>query len=203
MDFELIKRHIDPVSCLDIGANSGAWHNEARLHWPNAYFFLIEANPECAEAIAQTGASHRITALSDCEKDVTFYTRKDAPGCTGCSYKKEVGTPFYEGEKAVPHIIRTQRLDDVVEGMPFQLIKIDTQGSELEILRGGLNTLASAKAVVMELSLTIYNEGSPLADEQIEFMASQGFYLAEKLGTISRCIEPFDPIQEDALFLRK
>ena len=202
MDFELIKRHIDPVSCLDIGANYGAWHNEARLHWPNAYFFLIEANPECAEAIAKTGASHRITALSDSEKEVTFYTRKDAPGCTGASMYREL-TPFYEGDKAIPHTMRTQRLDDVVEGHPFQLIKLDTQGSELDILRGGLTTLSNAKSVIMELSLVEYNSGAPMADEVIQFMGQHGFHLAEKLGRITRCIPPHDDIQEDVLFLRK
>lgn len=201
MNFDLVKKHINPVSLLDIGANIGGWHNEARLHWPNSYFFLIEGNPACAEQLAMTGASMRIALLSDTEKDVEFFTRKDAPTCTGSSYYRE-NTVFYEGDKAEPHIMRTQRLDDVVEGHAFQLIKIDVQGAELDVLRGGLTTLASAQAVVMELSVTEYNAGAPLMDETVKFMEDHGFYMAELLGDIVHPINR-NVIQRDALFLRR
>lgn len=201
MNFELIKKHINPTSVLDIGAHTGMWHNEARLHWLNAYFFLIEGNPACAEQLAMTGASMRIALLSDTEKDVEFFTRKDAPTCTGSSYYRE-DTEFYADGKVEPHVMRTQRLDDVVEGHSFQFIKIDVQGAELDVFRGGLNTLASAQAVVMELSVVEYNKGAPLMDEVIKFMDDHGFRLAEWLGDIVHPINR-NVIQRDALFLRK
>lgn len=200
MNFDLIKKHINPTSCLDIGAHLGHWHNEARLHWPNAYFMLVEGNPACAEQLAMTGASTRIALLSDEEKDVEFFTRVDAPTCTGASYHRE-RTDFYEGDKAVATKLRTQRLDDLVDGQPFQLIKIDTQGSELEILRGGYATLAAAQAVIMEVSLEEYNQGAPSATEVIDFMARNGFKVTEQLGDI---IHPLKRhvIQQDILFTR-
>lgn len=201
MNFDLIKKHINPASVLDIGANIGNWHNEARLHWLNAYFFLIEGNPACAEQLAMTGASMRIALLSDSEKDVEFFTRKDAPSCTGSSYYRE-NTEFYADGKVEPHIMRTQRLDDVVDNQPFNLIKIDVQGAELDVFRGGPNTLASAQAVIIELSVVEYNKGAPLMDETIKFMEEHGFRVAEWLGDIVHPIERH-VIQRDALFLRK
>lgn len=200
MNFDLIKKHINPASVLDIGANVGHWHNEARLHWLNAYFFLIEGNPACAEQLAMTGASMRIALLSDTEKEVMFFTRTDAPTCTGASYYRE-NTEFYDDHKAKPQTLTTRRLDDVVEGQQFQLIKIDTQGSELDILRGAPNTLAAAKAVVMEVSLSNYNEGAPQMAETIMFMEARGFRLAENLGDIVHPITR-NVIQRDCLFLR-
>lgn len=201
MNFELITKHFTPISCLDIGANVGGFHNEARLHWPNAYFFLIEGNPACAEQLATTGASMRIALLSDTEKEVTFFTRQGAPTCTGASYYRE-NTPFYADDQIIPVTLKTQTLADVVgEQGPFSLIKIDTQGSELDVMRGGLDVIRQAKGVILEVSMVEYNKGSPTAQETHEFMAGLGFYSAENLGDI---VHPIDRnvIQRDVLFLR-
>lgn len=200
MKFELITKHFRPRSVLDVGANVGGWHNQARLHWPDAYFFLVEGNPACAEQLAMTGASMRIALLSDSEKDVTFYTREGAPTCTGASYYRE-NTSFYADDKIIPRTVRTQILDDLVDRQPFDLIKLDTQGSELDILRGGYTTLASAKGVVMELSHVEYNAGAPLAAEVIDFMARNGFKVAETLGEIVHPIGR-QHIQSDVLFIK-
>lgn len=200
MNFDLIKKHVNPATILDVGANVGHWHNEARLHWLNAFFFLIEGNPACAAQLIQTGAAVRIALLSDTEKEVDFFTRTDAPTCTGASYYRE-NTTFYGDDKATAQNLRTHRLDDVVGGREFDLIKLDTQGSELDILRGAPNTLSAAKAVIMEVSLTNYNEGAPQMAETVMFMEAHGFHLAENLGDI---IHPIDRnvIQRDCLFLR-
>lgn len=200
MNFELITKHFRPRSVVDVGANVGGWHNQARLHWPDAYFFLVEGNPACAEQLAMTGASMRIALLSDTEKEVTFYTREGAPTCTGASYYRE-NTSFYADDKIIPHTVRTQTLDDLVDRQPFDLIKLDTQGSELDILRGGYTTLASAKGVVMELSHVEYNAGAPLAAEVIDFMARNGFKVAETLGEIVHPINR-NHIQSDVLFIK-
>lgn len=200
MNFDLIRKHISPTSILDIGANVGGFYHEAKQHWPDAYFLLIEGNPACAEMLAATGASHRIALLSDSEKEVTFHTRKGAPTCTGASYLREQ-TEFYNDENLITETLSTQRLDDLLDGQPFQLIKIDTQGSELDIFRGGENTLAAAKAVIMEVSHVEYNAGAPMAPDVFRFMEERGFRFGEKLGDI---VHPTTRahIQSDILFLR-
>jgi FkbM family methyltransferase len=44
------------------------------------------------------------------------------------------------------------KLDDVVVGN-YDLIKVDTQGSELDIIQGGINTFTNAKVVICEVAL--------------------------------------------------
>lgn len=200
MNFELITKHFRPKSCLDVGAHIGMWHNHARLHWLDAYFFLIEGNPACAEQLAMTGASMRIALLSDEEKEVTFYTRKDAPSCTGSSYRRE-NTDFYAEGKVDETKMMTRKLSDVVEGQVFDLIKIDTQGSELDIMRGGLDIIKAAKGVILEMSLVEYNKGAPTWDEVTAFMKDIGFEAAENLGWIVHPISR-ENIQADILFLK-
>ena len=52
---------------------------------------------------------------------------------------------------------------------------MDTQGSELDILRGGKNLISKASAVILEISYFEWNLGAPLADEIIDYMESIGF----------------------------
>jgi hypothetical protein len=83
----------------------------------------------------------------------------------------------------------------------FDLIKIDTQGSELDILKGGTNLHKSAKGIILEVSLTDYNKNAPLENDVIDYMNTINFKQSDCLwehkfadGTI---------FQKDILFLNK
>ena len=55
------------------------------------------------------------------------------------------------------------------------LIKLDTQGSELDILRGGLGCLKNASLAYLELPILNYNLGSPRFGEYLDFMKQCDF----------------------------
>lgn len=189
-----------PNAILDVGANIGYWANEAAQKWPNAYLMLVEGNPECAQALANTGRSYRIALLSDEEKEVTFYTRKDSPGCTGASIYRE-NSQFYEGEKAIPQTATTDTLDHLFPDDVFDFIKIDVQGSELDILKGGKNLVSRARALLLEVATSDYNPGAPRKEEVVAYCLANGFKQAITVETIVHPVTR-QPIQEDVLFLR-
>lgn len=54
-------------------------------------------------------------------------------------------------------------------------LKIDTQGYELEVLRGGRSTLKQVRVVQLELSLCSLYEGQPLYREVLDFLEDEGF----------------------------
>jgi FkbM family methyltransferase len=197
---KVAQRIIPPNTILDIGANRGHWAQEAAKVWPCALIECVEANPECFEHLAQTQFAFHIAVLSDADKEVTFYQRKGAPACTGCSYYREL-TEFYEGEKAQPTHMQAVRLDRLLPNKTFDLIKLDVQGAELDVLRGGPGVVSRAQALLMECALEPYNDGAPLVDEVIDFCASIGFGAAEPLDDI---VHPTKRhvIQRDYLFLR-
>lgn len=71
--------------------------------------------------------------------------------------------------------LSTRRLDDIAEIAAIDLLKIDTQGSELMIFRNGRETLRKALAVHVELNFfPIYKNQPTLADVDGELRA-QGF----------------------------
>ena len=95
-------------------------------------------------------------------------------------------------------------LDRIIEGQEFpppQLIKLDVQGYELEVLKGGVRALASAEFVLLEVSVWQYNERSPLIDEVVAFMSGAGFATYD-LFDINRRPDG-TLLQLDLLFIRK
>ena len=76
--------------------------------------------------------------------------------------------------------MKTSTLDSLLldNDHSFEFIKLDTQGSELDILQGGKDVLNEAEFVLIECmnsKLKKYNEGSPTENEIINFMRSKGF----------------------------
>lgn len=189
-----------PYGILDIGANRGHWATEAKRLWPDSYVMCVEGNPECDAELKASGFSYRIALLADEEKEVTFYTRKGAPACTGCSIYLE-DTQFYAGDAAEPHTMRTETLDGMFPDAVFDLIKIDVQGAELDVLRGGAELVKRAKALLLECSLEQYNKGAPLIDAVRDYCHSIGFPREVHIENIVHPIHR-NVIQQDKLFLR-
>ena len=115
------------------------------------------------------------------------------------SYLKE-NTKYYNDSIKVKK--QTYTLDEVTEevGKSFDLIKIDTQGSELDIIRGGLSTVQKSSYIIMEVSILQYNEGAPLFDEVIEYMSSIGFTNHEIIGENIWMDEDTDNLKKGDLF---
>jgi hypothetical protein len=69
-------------------------------------------------------------------------------------------------------------LDEVLQSEGLQspeFLKLDVQGYEIEVLRGGAQALDRAQVVLLELSFLQYNRAAPLFDEVIQFMKNKGF----------------------------
>jgi FkbM family methyltransferase len=63
--------------------------------------------------------------------------------------------------------------DEKIEAIDF--LKIDTQGSELEILKSAKNTLNKVLLVEAEVEFTEMYDGQPLIGEFVNYMSQQGF----------------------------
>ncbi len=199
-----VNKFIQPESILDIGAHSGQFYGWAKNVWPNVPIFMIEANRVHAEKLKSLTQNNHdnylITALGDLERDVTFYTRKDKPWTEGNSYYKE--SNFWDIPQLVlKSEITLKRLDDLFEDSAvFDLVKIDTQGSEKDIIQGGINLVKKASALILEVSYIEYNEGAPTAEEVTDFVKQVGFVENMSIG---EHYHEDKIIQKDILFLNE
>ena len=193
---------VNPSSILDIGAHSGQFYSWAKAVWYNSFIFMIEANPLHENALINITNNvkdeYLIAALGDGEREVTFYTRSDKPHTEGNSYYKEKN--YWDIPQLVQEsIVKLQRLDDLFEDEAvFQLIKIDTQGSELDILRGGENLVSKASVIILEVAYTEYNVGAPTYEDVVEYMNEIGF---EEKMSIGEHYDGNDIVQKDLVFL--
>lgn len=156
----------------DVGAHIGEWSTQVAQWRPKAKFFLFEANPKHEPALIESGFDYVIALLSSHVESKDFF----ATGGTGDSYFKEL-TSAYDNVK--PSLLRSSTLDDVAKVAGFHspdLVKIDTQGSELDVIAGGAKSLTSARFVLLECPVQKYNLGAPSFVDYVEKMTTLGFY---------------------------
>eukprot|EP00959_Pyramimonas_sp_CCMP1952_P174533 3647394-Pyramimonas_sp.AAC.1 len=168
-----VKMKFRPKLILDVGANEGSWTRAVRNVFPEAKFFMVEAVSKHNKTLSQVGAPYAFAVLGDEEKEVEFYQAKTS---TGNSLFREASMAF---RRVQPTKTRMRTLDNVLEehGItgPVGLLKIDTQGAEMLVLKGAKNTLSQTTLIVLELSIQQFNEGAPRAAAVIGFLAEQGF----------------------------
>lgn len=171
-------------SILDVGAHHGNWSREVKGIFPNATVFMIEANPDCEPMLKETGFPYAIALLGAFEQDAVKYWKTNHRDTTGNSVYREQ-TAAYSDQMAEYVEVPSTTLARVCnhrEVGPFDLIKLDVQGAELDIIRGSIDLIKQAKVVILEAQFVEYNKGAPMATDVIREMAEIGF-------------EPFDILE--------
>lgn len=186
-------------SVLDIGAHLGEFTLSMYELFPNAKYHMIEANSNCETSLQKINfATYDISLLSDVERDVCYYMNKNDLTSTGNSYYREL-TDHFNDENVIETFVKAKTLDTLLPNMNFNFIKLDTQGSEIDIIKGGNDLLKSADYILMECSIVEYNKNSPKISDVIDYMISIGF---ENNIPIYDHIINGEVIQKDVLFTR-
>jgi FkbM family methyltransferase len=183
---------------IDIGANSGNWSLLFKSLFKNSNFFLIEADNFHLEKIKLVSRNYYIGALfSKIKNTYFFYSRKF--GGTGNSLYKENSSIIFKKKN-----ITTITLDKVLKihfnKSKYDLIKLDTQGSELDILMGAKKTLKRTKMIICEIQIFRYSNNKVNYFEIFSFLNKYGF----KLKSILNEYYKFNNlIHIDCLFIKK
>jgi FkbM family methyltransferase len=212
-NYPVVLDYFTPESYLDIGVCKGQAIHFILQQLPSlSKIEMIEANElhrEDLELVSKEfNIPFHIEVLSDKIKEVTFYLDglgKDSTG-PGNSYYLE-DTHHYLNTPSEQRITNT--LDNIYDNtFTFDLIKMDTQGSELDIIKGGKNLISRTKAIILEENVYRYNFGAALHAEIKEYMDSIGFELVGLLDNKQRTILNRDGEQVfqhemDTLYIRK
>lgn len=199
MNYEKLKNLLghDIHYILDIGAHFGDFTMNMLSIYPNCKSIMIEANKVCESRLKNIPNSfYEIALLSDSEKYIDYYTNLDDPTSTGNSYYKEM-SKFFSEEKTITNKLKSKTLDTMFLSNKFDLIKIDTQGSELDIIKGGKNLISKTKFILIECSIKEYNKHAPLVDDITEYMINSEF---NKIDIVYNHYINGELFQQDILF---
>lgn len=180
---------LQPGGIIDIGANAGDWSRMARSVFPGVPLLMVDGNPEMAHTIRATAAecgapAAAVSALlgPDVRSDVPFHVLG-----TGSGVLPEL-TTFSREVRHLPMTTLDRVVGDAAQA-PVRaplLMKLDVQGFELEVLRGGARTLGMAEVVILETSVLPYNEGAPAFEDVVAFMRGAGFSVSDFCGQFRR-----------------
>jgi len=206
--FAQLKRngsHIQYV--LDIGAYRGDFTDTVHSVWPTAIIKQIEADERQLPWLQQSAI---IALLGDQEQaSVDYYTLASDKITTGSSIFKEISNHYNAASTVV--IKKSMTTIDLLDSKynfygdwkNHGLVKIDTQGSELLILRGAEKflTVKQPRYILLECSVLQYNQNSPLIAEVMETMQKLNYYMADVFDT--SYTQTGQLLQIDILFERK
>lgn len=187
-----------PKNILDIGASVCQTAEIMRQVWPVANILLFEGNNECEKLYQKLGYDYQIKLLGKINGITKFYKTKWSPICSGNSIYKE-NSETYNDKNLIVEELPIYKLDDCVQPI-YDFIKIDTQGSELDIIEGGINTFKNTKAVITEVSFNNYNEGGCTKEQILKKMSDLGFDYIMPVETVVN--KDNELIAESLLFIK-
>jgi FkbM family methyltransferase len=132
--------------CVDIGANVGAILRWITTAAPSGRHVAFEPVPFLRQRLVEAfpDVDVRGEALSDCAGSAEFRVVRESPSRSGLA-PNNVPSNSHVDSIAV----EMARLDDVLpSGFVPRLVKIDVEGAELEVLRGGAKTISSNDVLV-------------------------------------------------------
>ena len=195
----LKSRSIDIQTVIDIGASNGCWSKKVKATYPDASYFLVEANSyhlkDLEDFKKKNHNSNFILAVAgDCNGEIFFDSSDPFGGIA--SHRKTNSKSDKLPCVTVDNIVLQQNLKG-----PF-LLKLDTHGFEVPIFNGAIKTLEDTNLIIVET----YN--FKIEDDSLKFW-ELCFFLEEKgFRPIDLCEPLHRPAdyafwQIDIFFVRK
>lgn len=207
---ERTLQHVQADTVLDIGANAGQYGRQLRQALDfRGTIISFEPIPEVAEQLReQVRADPRwhvhAVAVDERPGTATFHVMAGSQFSSLLTPAAEFEGRF-GGKAAVSRTVEVPviTLSDAARmagDCSHTLLKLDTQGTELRILRGGAQVLAQFPAIQLELGLHQLYQGESGYREVIDALDGWGFALA---GLFPNNLGHFPHLLEsDAVFLR-
>ena len=194
---------------LDIGANVGQFATVAHALFPNANIYSFEPLPDCfvrlKERMAGVACFRAFNlGLGDETGTLEFQHCDFAPSSSFLKMTETHKDAFPFTRESSKIIVQIEKLDEVARTIEIadpMLIKIDVQGYEDRVLRGGKDTVARAKVLIAEASFAPLYEGQPTFEEICTFLNRLNF---KYVGSLDQLHDPKSGkvLQADSIFIK-
>jgi FkbM family methyltransferase len=185
-----------PGIVLDVGANQGTVTLPIAAQFPEHTVHSFELQPYVCEILKENVWLNELTnvvvhpfglANSNTDLHVRQYHYDTVSNMGAFSINPLVwqNAPESQGTDTESVKVRVQRLDDMTFDQPIQLIKLDAEGSEYDILQGGIRTLEAHGWPTIVYELWGYQPWwREKAVEIQQFLRSRNYHLTSHSDTI-------------------
>jgi FkbM family methyltransferase len=203
--FGLFFKHLksldfDIRTVIDVGIAFGTPPIYAAF--PRARYFLIEPVAECRPVLEklkqQLNAEYFLVAAGAENKEVTLNVHEDI---SGSSLFSQVEGKALDGEARLTPM---RRLDSLLpESLEHPvLLKLDTQGAEIEVLKGLGSRIGEIDVLIVETTMMQVRHGIPEFADVVRFCDDAGFVVYDVLEGHVRALDGALS-QIDLAFVRK
>ena len=178
---------------IDVGANTGQFARQISQVFPQANLYCFEPLPEPFKALERWALEQggRVKALNvalgenEGTVEMCFHT-KHSPSSSLLASTAITKTYFPLTESQTPVGVKLTTLDSALSSAipllkPKILVKLDVQGYEDRVIRGGLKILNLATACVLEVNVDTLYYGQTDFKEVIKLFDQMGYYYAGNL----------------------
>ena len=192
-----------PATLIDVGVAHGT--PELYAAFPNAYLVLVEPVAEFGESIGRIledrPGEHVAVAAGAADEAVTLHVNLDRPFITS------IGAPAFHpsGTRIEEREVRTAKLDTLLAERAWQPpfgLKIDTEGSELGVVRGATALLRQTQFVIAEVSVARSGADGYEFSDFVAEMRAQDFHLCDIVDG-QKIARGADAYILDAMFRRR
>jgi len=153
---------------IDVGANQGGYALEALSVNEGLKVYAFEPHPITFSSLAKNVSNRSNVVpinkgMSAKNGILQLYDYPNEDGSEHASLFQDVITEIHGAGSAVAHEVELTTLDGFLESEKITeilLLKIDTEGNELEVLRGGANAIAQRKIKVIHFEFNEMNVAS-------------------------------------------
>lgn len=172
----VMQRHLNADSnCVDVGCHQGDLLKEMLRLCPHGTHFAFEPIPELYKQLCQTfpGVTVYDIALGESSGETSFQHVTSNPHYSGLKRRKYIR----QDETIIEIRVRQDRLDNIIpHNVPIHFLKIDVEGAELGVLRGGVKTIRAHKPVI------VFEHGAGSADYYSTSPEQVYYFLVRECG---------------------
>jgi FkbM family methyltransferase len=225
MDYDIVRvekspgisllglRNIPIRTVIDVGANTGQFARMIERVFPEAKIYSFEPLPEAYKELEKLskikdGKVEAFNlALGDSDGEIEMFYHTEHSPFSSILKTTEVCERYYPFTKNKQTIkVKMTTMDKAIDELdisliPEVLIKLDVQGYENRVIKGGRETFKIAKACILEVCLDKLFEDQAEFKEITELLYDMGFKYAGNLN--QSFAKDGHIISIDAVFMRK
>jgi FkbM family methyltransferase len=204
-----ILKSFELETVIDVGAHQGEFAYAVSCVLPDVSLIAFEPQPEQYARLSANPPRVRSFSAFNCalgdRARVGRMRRSVYTQTSSLLPMAELHRRIFPETDSIEEIdVEVRTLDDALSGIELAsevLVKLDVQGFEDRVIRGGLHTIAKARALLIEVSFYELYDGQLLFDGIYKLVAGLGF---EYHGALEQLLdrESSRILSADAFFLR-